>query len=98
MDVNYTATGYSSIFGVLGNVLFQWQGGVLYLAWANYLTSTPFTTSSGRVSVVNDGINVVVADGVGGYYAPSGVPSGMQPIADTDFPRRPPGSRWWPRM
>jgi hypothetical protein len=86
MDVNYTATGYSSIFGVLGNVLFQWQGGVLYLAWANYLTSTPFTTSSGRVSVVNDGINVVVADGVGGYYAPSGVPSGMQPIADADFP------------
>jgi hypothetical protein len=92
MASNFVAgvTGYSSIFGVLGNVLFQVIGGTMYLQYANYLTLKPFTTSAGRVSIVNDGINIAVADGAAGYYAPSGTPAQMQPIAGVGFPQTTP--------
>lgn len=93
MDVHFVAgqTEPYAVYGVMGNVLFQQAAdNVRYLQYANYLTSAPFSTSVGRVSLINDGINILVADGVGGYYAPSGTPAAMQPITDVDFPQTTP--------
>jgi hypothetical protein len=92
IDVNYVAgqTSPSSVFGVLGNITFQYLNGVLFYNYPNYLTSSTFGTSTGRVSIVNDGINIGIADGQTGYYAPNGTPSQMQPITDVDFPQTTP--------